>query len=89
MVSTLPQAFGQAAPLTVQRIEVSGCPALLSEEEKVLCAPNSTLAALFGEIPIEMSLATVICALPWLAGCATLLAAIFMVEGDGKSGGAV
>jgi len=69
-------------------MDVSGCPALASVAAKFCCALNSTLAVP-GEIPTTMSLVTVICAFPWLAGFAALVAVIFTFAGEGKSAGAV
>jgi len=85
----LPQALGHAAPLSVHRIAGSGWPALARVAAKLCSAPNSTAVVLFGEIPIVISLVTVTCAWPVLAGCAALDATMVTLGGAGKSAGAV
>lgn len=84
----LPQALGQEAPESDQRIVLSGNPALASEAAKFCAAPSSTLA-FAGETLTDKSLVTVTCAVPLTDGEATVAALMVTVAGDGKSNGAL
>ena len=83
-----PHAVGQAAPVSVQRMEESGWPALEIVAWNGCDAPNSTFA-LPGATAREMSLVIVSCAVADFVGSATLVAVIWTTTADGKSEGAM
>ena len=88
LASTVPQPPVHAGPERLQRTEVSGCPLLKTVARNGCVAPSSTLAE-FGVRLKVMSLITVRLALPDFVESAWLVAVIWTVAGEGKSGGAV
>lgn len=73
--STIPHAVGQVGPVSVQRTEASGWPALEIVAWNGCVAPNSTLA-LPGVSAMATSLVMVSCAVADFVGSATLVAVI-------------
>ncbi len=77
-----------AGPDKLQRIDVSGCPLLLTVARNACVAPSSTLAG-FGDRFSAISLVIAKVAVLDFAESARLVAVTCTVAGDGRSAGAV
>ena len=84
----MPQALGHAAPLKLQRMAGSGCPALATAALNCNLAPSSAFVAP-GVTVTATSLEIVICAPADLELSAKLVAVMVRFAGDGRSRGAV
>jgi hypothetical protein len=86
--STAPHSLGHAAPETLHRNVVSGCPELTTFPLNGCEAPSST-PAMFGVICTTMSLTIATLALADFVGSAALVAVTLTVAAEGRSAGAV